>query len=286
MKNTIQISPYGVFEKIEQNGKRFVQICDAVAFAAVVADWIQRGRPKILLDYQHHRGEAAGWFVALRADPTEGLLGDVEYTPPGAKMVAEKLYRFTSADWSCGTDGRPFSLATVALTNNPNIPVRALSNSDDGTAAGNNKNPPQKENPKMEEIITLLGLPPETDEAGVVAALKALIAKNGDAEAAALKAKGEAVAVANAERIQNSADFVAAYIQAPDAVEAALKALKATPAPAATRVTNAAAGRPPAQVFATARKFADKAEARKALAEQPVGKRQAFYHEHQAEIEG
>lgn len=286
MKKTIQISPHGIFEKVEEDKSRVVQLCDAAAFAAVVADWERRGRPKILLDYLHKRGEAAGWIVALRADPAEGLLGDVEYTPPGAQAVAEKLYRFPSADWMLGSDGRPFQLRTVALTNTPNIPVRPVSNS--APEAGSTQTPTQKEKPKMEAIKKLLGLPPEADEAAVEAAVQALLDKNAEAQAAATNAKAQSAAAANSARIQNSEAFVAAYVQAPDAVEAALAALKPAAAPAAPavqRIVNSAAANAPAPALAAARKFASRDEAKAALAKVPVGQRKAFFAEHASDFE-
>lgn len=286
MKKTIQISPHGIFEKVEEDKSRVAQLCDAAAFAAVVADWERRGRPKILLDYLHKRGEAAGWIVALRADPAEGLLGDVEYTPPGAQAVAEKLYRFPSADWLVSADGRPFQLRTVGLTNTPNIPVRPVSNS---AAVADEQNPQQKEKPKMEAIKKKLGLPPEADEAAVEAAVQALLDQAAAAQAAATNAKAQTVAVANAARIQNSQAFIAAYVQAPDAVDAALAALKPPAAPAAEaprRVVNSAGAQAPAQAAAAAaRKFASKDEARAALAKVPVGQRKAFFAEHQSSFE-
>lgn len=284
MKKTIQISPHGIFEKVEEDKSRVAQLCDAAAFAAVVADWERRGRPKILLDYLHKRGEAAGWIVALRADPAEGLLGDVEYTPPGAQAVAEKLYRFPSADWLVSADGRPFQLRTVGLTNTPNIPVRPVSNS--APEAGN---PKQKEKPKMEAIKKLLGLPPEADEAAVEAAIQALLDKSAEAQAAATNAKAQTVAVANAARIQNSEAFIAAYCQAPEAAEAVLASLKPSAAPAAEaprRVVNSAGAQAPAQAAAAAaRKFASRDEAKAALAKVPVGQRKAFFAEHASDFE-
>lgn len=284
MKKTIQISPYGIFEKVEEDKSRVAQLCDAAAFAAVVADWERRGRPKILLDYLHKRGEAAGWIVALRVDPAEGLLGDVEYTPPGAQAVADKLYRYPSADWYIGADGRPFQLRTVGLTNTPNIPARPISNS--APEAGN---PKQKEKPKMEAIKKKLGLPPEADEAAVEAAVQALLDQIAAAQTAATNAKAQTVAAANAARIQNSEAFIAAYCQAPDAAEAVLAALKPSAAPAAEaprRVVNSAGSQAPAQAAAAAaRKFASRDEAKAALAKVPVGQRSKFYADHQADFE-
>lgn len=290
MKKTMQISPYGVFEKIEEDGKRKIQLCDAVAFEAVVADWIERGRPRILLDYLHKRGEAAAWIDNLRVDAAEGLVGDCDYTPPGERAVfVDKIWRYPSADWWCSpTDHRPIKLETVALTNTPNIPVKPIVNSAGGSAAGGS-NPNNKRNTRMDKIKTMLGLPPDADDAAVETALQALIDANASAKADALKAKGESVAAANADRIQNSAEFVAAYVQNPDAAEALLKTLKPVTTTATqttpVRVVNSAVARPPAQPTNGGRKFASRAEASKALAAQPVGQRQKFYADHQADFE-
>ena len=289
MKKTMQISPYGSYEHFEADGTRKIQVCDAVAYNAVVEDWVRRGSPRILLDYLHKRGEAAGWIDNLRVDPVEGLMGDCEYTPPGEQAVAQKLYRFPSPDWLVSpADRRPIQLLVVGLTNTPRLPVNPIINSAGGSAAGGS-NPNQRKT-RMDKIKMMLGLPPEADDAAVEAALQALIDANATAKADALKAKGESVAAANADRIQNSAEFVAAYVQNPDAAEAVLKTLKPMPAAQtqqqkAERVVNSSGARPPAQTISSGRKFGSKAEAKKALAAQPIGTRQKFYADHRADFE-
>lgn len=288
MKKTMQISPYGTYEHFEADGTRKIQVCDAVAYNAVVEDWMRRGSPRILLDYLHKRGEAAGWIDNLRVDPVDGLIGDCEYTPPGEQAVAQKLYRFTSPDWLVSpTDRRPIQLLVVGLTNTPRLPVNPIINSAGGSSAGGSN--PNQRITRMDKIKTMLGLPPDADDAAVEAALQTLIDANATAKAAALKAKGESVAAANADRIQNSAEFVAAYVQNPDAAEAVLKTLKPMPAAPTQqkveRVVNSAGARPPAQPIPGGRKFASKDEAKKALAAQPVGTRQAFYNANKAEFD-
>ena len=63
-----------------------------------------------------------GWFTALRVDPLQGLLGDCEFTPDGAKAITDGVYRFPSPDWSAGSDGRPFCLHTVGVNEHPSHP--------------------------------------------------------------------------------------------------------------------------------------------------------------------
>ena len=289
MRKTLQISPYGTFEKIEEDGSRVPQVCDAAAFAAVVAEWERRGRPQVLLDFEHKRGEAAGWFHRLWADPKDGLMGEVEYTPPGETADKNKTYRFLSADWMVGSDGRPFQLKTVGFTNTPALPVRPVSNSAGGGSAEPTSKPKQK--PKMEKLKTLLGLAADADDAAVEAAVQALVDKNKAAEDAAAENSAKAAAAANAGRIQNSEAFVAAYKQSPAAAQALLDTLKpqaappqAAPPQAAQRVVNSAAAGAPAAAKAPGKMT--KADARAAMASQPVGKREEFYNAHKDEIDG
>ena len=283
-KTTMQISPHGRFEKLQEDGTRLLQVCDAQAFAAVAADWEARGRPKLLLDYDHARGRAAGWITRIWADPATGLMGDVEYTPAGAAAVEGAEYRFISADWFLGADSRPGRLNGAALTNTPNLPVKPIINST-GAKHDNSAVITQKTEGsiKMEKIKTMLGLPPEADEAAVEAAVQALLDQAKAASEAALEAEAEGVAAANAARVKNSQEFKAAYKKAPDAVKAALAALK-DPAQQLPplRVVNAGEARPPAPVHGG---YNTPDEARKALAAQPVGNRAAFYNQHRELID-
>jgi hypothetical protein len=93
----------------------------------------------IILDFDHSSDTtpntaAAGWIDALRNDAS-GLWGHAKLTPEGDRAVSSGTYRFVSPVFTramCLQDGTPDrlipqELSAVALTNKPNLPVKALS---------------------------------------------------------------------------------------------------------------------------------------------------------------
>jgi phage I-like protein len=86
--------------------------------------------PVIPIDYAHEDGKkSAGWGLKLSVDKdkkgVDGLFGEVEWTPAGAKAIRDKEFKFISPDIRRGyTDsetGEKFDvvLAGAALTNIP-----------------------------------------------------------------------------------------------------------------------------------------------------------------------
>lgn len=287
----VQISPFGRFLKRFPDGTTTTQVCDQLAFERVLATWIAAGRPKILVDFDHNkqRTAAGAWITELSIDPTDGLMGLAEFTPSGSQAVTDYDYRFLSPDWDVADDdGRPFHLRTVGMTNRQNIPVRPIINANEAPAAstaGPAAAKPNEGKPNMENIALALGLEATASEEEVIAKITALLEALANIEEEVIEVEAEAAAQENAERIENSAEFITAYKANPAAVKRAMAALKASAAPAARRVTNSntatfAGG------LAPRAHFASPAAAKQALADQPVGTRRAFYAKHRAEIDG
>ena len=80
--------------------------------------------------------KAYGWVTALRA-AADGLRAEVKWTPLGRELVANGYYKFVSPYWEAEILSpaserpvlRPVKLLSVGLTNEPNLPLPALSNS-------------------------------------------------------------------------------------------------------------------------------------------------------------
>ncbi len=94
-----------------------------------------RNLPKIPVDWNHatekygatspHTQKAAGWIVAMEARP-DGVWGKVEWTNGGARSVAEKEYRYISPVFIHTPQGEVLYLKSAALTNNPELKMKAL----------------------------------------------------------------------------------------------------------------------------------------------------------------
>ena len=91
--------------------------------ARLIADFEASGKP-ILYDYEHNSlygdTRAAGWIVKLVYVASRGLFGRVEWTPTGARDIADKNYLYSSPLFFFDPKtGAVTALASVALTNNP-----------------------------------------------------------------------------------------------------------------------------------------------------------------------
>lgn len=87
------------------------------------------GRRQIPIDYDHAidlaapngiAAPAAGWIKSLQAR-TDGIWGEVDWTPRGAELLAHREYRYLSPVFRHSRDGTINCLLRASLTNNPNI---------------------------------------------------------------------------------------------------------------------------------------------------------------------
>lgn len=123
------ITPDGAFRSDDGRPRSMdgVEVDDwqmnAEVAARLIAALQSSGKP-ILYDYEHNSlygdTRAAGWIVELVYVPGRGLFGRVEWTPRGAKEIADKEFRYSSPLFYFDPKtGAVTELLSVALTNNP-----------------------------------------------------------------------------------------------------------------------------------------------------------------------
>ena len=279
----VQLSPFGEFT-LHDGGKRngTVQHCSKAAFEALVANWKAAGSPDVLVDVDHAsaRGgstEAAAWCNSLEVDDN-GLQGVFNLTPKGLELVKNRSYRFVSPGWTLSPDGTPVSLCSVALTNRPNLPVKPVVNS--GGTGGRDPDDPNntKGNPEMEdiaEIAAALGLPETATKEDILAAAKAMRAREAQAAQEAANAKAEEFAdnaVKAGKIAANSKEAVkAAYLKSPEVAQEMLNSVAAPAKPAAQLPDFGRAKQPTALNAATPGKDADPVEVYNAYMAMPEG---------------
>ena len=287
----VQIAPWGVYPQFDPEKKRTVeQIVDETAGQRLLENF----GGEILVDADHgsENGgstEALAWITELRADPDTGLWASMRWTDKGAAAVSGRRYRFVSAAWHLGEDGRPDRLASVALTNKPNIPAKPILNRESAGGASAD----QTRTPEMEELKKALGLAPDADDAAVLAAVQALQTKVGDLEAAQLNAEADAFAEEHKDKAKDPAVLKNAYKKDPELAKSLVLNMKdpesaKAPEPekkpgevetAATRIlTNRAPVGPGAGMT--------KEQAREKLASLPHAEQAEFYRQNAALIDG
>lgn len=163
----VELLPAGA-RVVGRDGREWVNDRPAEVVAAFNA-----ARP-LPFDYEHAtdlaapRGApapAAGWIEALEL--RDGAIwGRVAWTPKGAEAVANREYRWHSPVFTFEkTTGRILRLEGAALTNSPNLPLRALNRCE--------------EVPAMNRLLIALGLTEAATEdqaLGAVTALRADLA--------------------------------------------------------------------------------------------------------------
>ncbi|PNK59458.1 phage protease [Psychrobacter sp. FDAARGOS_221] len=117
--------------------------------------------------------EASGWITQLKIENNH-ILGLLELNGLGKQVIADKRYKFYSPAFNVTKDGVVHALASVGLTNKPNLNVPALNNA--------TTNPTQKDTPMDPELLKALGLPEDADQAAVLDAIKALKAAKSEKE--------------------------------------------------------------------------------------------------------
>ncbi len=247
----VQLSPFGNFPNVTDDGERIVQVCDRTAFEHVVANFSE----ELLVDFEHDAETggpttAAAWVQRVSLDDDLGLMAIFKFTDLGAEAVTQRRLRFLSPVWTLDEAMRPERLISVGLTNKPNLPVRPLLNRAPGAVTVEDT---KGHNTMKEQLIALLDLAEGASEEEIVAAVQAVVQRDKDAAEAALNAEAESVADENEERIANRAEFVKFYCTNREAARAFLATLRApckTPAPPAPPVCNRAVAQQPTEGFA------------------------------------
>lgn len=191
----IQLLPAGTFRG--RDGRGPYSLDDPAA--VVLATRGHFGAHGIPIDYNHQTehsaangqpAPAAGWICELEARP-DGIFGRVEWTEAGARAVASREFRYISPVFYHDAQGRVTLLESAALTNLPNLDLKALS-----SAQADNR-PTRGKETNMEfkkAVAQALGLSETAADADILAAARAAHAAQGAADAAlaAQKAAQEA----------------------------------------------------------------------------------------------
>lgn len=270
------LAPFGRFparfDPPEGESYRAIQIADRAAFDAILENFAQnkaradfRG---LLLDEDHLSDDPHGRTAAMgrvldlqvRGDGQrdgDGLWCRIEFTPPGADAVRNKVYSFLSLDAdvsAAGTDpetrlpmGRLAKLHAVALTNKPRLPVRALNRDLQDTPRGapGKENDPANAGKKGQTmdfkamLLKLLGLGESATDQEIQAAvdgstgeetMSALKTKNSALEAenrtlkqAALEKEADAFCENHKAKIKNRDTVRAEFLKNPVAVRVAFE---------------------------------------------------------------
>jgi phage I-like protein len=175
----IQVIPYGV--KINTPKGPFT--CDEESAAAVIADF-EAHKNQMVIDYEHQtlqgtEAPAAGWITKLIDKGKEGIWAVVNWTDRAKQYLINKEYKYVSPVVAQRKlDLKIVRLINVALTNQPNIDgMVPLVNKLDYQIQNN-----KKEEPKMKDLLKLLGLAEIATEADAIVAINKLMeaaTKNG-----------------------------------------------------------------------------------------------------------
>ncbi len=147
----VQLAPYG-----DHKHSRGVQRFQKVDADAIVKDFQSLiNTPQRLLGLPWYVGHpdheafkdryrdtrAYGRIKKLEARE-DGLYANVKFSEEGKRMIADEAFLGPSVNWRAREESngvfRPYSLKSVGFTNEPNIPVKSLTNEDDGMALKNN----------------------------------------------------------------------------------------------------------------------------------------------------
>jgi len=200
-----QVLPLGKVE-IEGEEDAFV---DDEAMDAIIAEFERRGNDMVI-DYEHQtltgdEAPAAGWLRKFIKKGSEGLWAVVEWTEKAKQYLASKEYRyFSPVFWVRKADRKIVQIENIALTNFPKInnlhPITAkwfgmltTLSKVEGMNSDFNNHKTGEETIMLEKLKKVFKLAADADEAKVVEAVEAVVAKNKDLEKAA-KDKTEAVA--------------------------------------------------------------------------------------------
>lgn len=156
-------------------GKPYLVADRAHAEAIVAASNAYNKSTQPMIDYDHQsvfgakdgvggRAPAAGWMPKLIVTD-DGIDADVEWTPAASAALAAREYRYISPYFGHRADGRVTRIFNAALTNRPELELRAVASQGDPTG----------ESTLSKELATALGLPESATDADVLAAVNALV---------------------------------------------------------------------------------------------------------------
>ena len=260
----IKLMPVGSFAT---NDGRTFRIKDAAR--VVERTLAYAGDRELPLDYEHQidlsrdngkPAPAAGWMKSLQARP-DGIYAEVEWTDQAREMISQREYRYISPTFLHGKGGEVSVILRAALVNAPALDMPALAKTQDGDTtmketlmqkilaklglqtdasetevdAAMQRIRMDKDDDKgnkdkdgkgmMSTLRDLLGLEEDAGETAVTAALKAKLEPDGNDDDDSIMAQLKAI-----NKRLDDADLNATATAAEQAVDAAIKAGKITPA--------------------------------------------------------
>lgn len=195
----VELIPAGRFSGRDGRGPWFSDI--PAILQAFASD--QAGSIEPVVDYDHQtcvvlqtgqRAEAAGWIKQLEA--RDGAIwGRVEWVAEAALDITARRYRYLSPVFDYDATGRIVKLISVALTNVPNLFLRALNSMEElGVDL-------------LKQLNELLGLDAGADAAAALAAAKDLQGK-ATATQTAMNSLRQAIGAADSADLQTVANSV------------------------------------------------------------------------------
>ena len=128
---------------------------------------------------------AVGWITDVFIKPNKGIWATVEWTDHGKWLIESRSYRYISPVFSHKEDKVILHLDRAALTNNPNLKIKALNH----TQPQKPTHLPQPQGESMNKVIKALALAAASSEEDVVAAINQLQSDKESAETEAERAK-------------------------------------------------------------------------------------------------
>lgn len=232
----IHLAPVGKWPQWDDEGNKVIQDVSVKTIENMMAAFDN----PVLVDCDHTSEEggstkAMAWITQLAHEEGVGLRGKMEFTEDGAKLVSNGEYRYVSPVWIIDNDGCPTRLVSVALTNRPNLPVRAIGNSQKTVV--NNNNAKEENKIMLTKLIELLGLAPEATEEDVIAGVTELQTRIAEFEAKEAEAEAEAFAAENEDMVEDREELKNAFRANPTLARAILANCKKA-------VVNAAPAKP------------------------------------------
>lgn len=183
----VQVLPAGIFAGRDGRGPYTADV-----EAVVAATMRYLAGAELPLDYDHqteHTVEngqpapASGWVKELQGRAEGGLWARVAWTPKAAAAIVAREYRYLSPVFFHSKAGEVLRLDSIALTNKPNLQLKALSN----------QQTPTTENPMTlkESLAKLFGLPTTAEDAAIVAHATQVMADAENTKAAHTQANAD-----------------------------------------------------------------------------------------------
>lgn len=177
-KQWVQLFPLGQFSG--RDGRGPYRIENPLEVIAKTKE--QAGAVRIPVDYDHQidyaaqNGQpaiAAGWMVDFEVRE-DGVYALIDWTEKALAHLQQKEYRYISPTFTHGKNGEVSCILRAALTNNPNLQIKALASAETDWE--------DAENSVLAALKEILGLPADAAAQSVVEAVKALKAPLGEGD--------------------------------------------------------------------------------------------------------